>query len=118
MKDDACTVRDIEVPGSHVVDVQGFVRVLECYEDGKDFHPSRFRLLVLCDADPIVWRLRFEVVTVDGPAVPCLTGLTYVGRWLDRWLGAVVFMHPPTRADDVPWAPGRADMTLVEPERK
>ena len=116
MKDDACTVRDIEVPGSLVVDVPGFVRVLESYEDGKDFHPSRFRLLVLCDADPIIWRLRFEVVTVDGPPVPCLTGLTYVGRW--RAMGAAVFMHPPTRADDVPWKPHQADMTLVEPERK
>ena len=55
MKDDACTVRDIEVPGSHVEDVPGFVRVLESYEDDRDFYPSRLRLLVLCDADPIVW---------------------------------------------------------------
>lgn len=108
MKDDACTVRDIEVTGSHVVDVPGFVRVLES-------RGHTFRLLVLCDADPIVWRLRFEVVTIDGPPVPCLTGLTYVGRWQAR--DAAVFMHLPTRADDVPWAPGRADMTLVEPER-
>ena len=118
MKDDACTVRDIEVPGSHVEDVPGFVRVLESYEDDRDFYPSRLRLLVLCDADPIVWRLRFEVVTIDGPPVPCLTGMTYVGRWQGRPSIAAVFMHPPTRADDVPWAPGRADMTLVEPERK
>ena len=115
MKDDDCTVRDIEVPWSHVVDVQGFVRVLESYEDDRHFCPARLCLLVLCDADPIVWRLRFEVVTIDGPAVPCLTGLTYVGRWHAR--GAAVFMHPPTRTDDVPWTPGRADMTLVEPER-
>ena len=115
MKDDACTVRDIEVPGSHVVDVPGFVRLLESYEDDRHFCPARLCLLVLCDADPIVWRLRFEVVTIDGPPVPCITGLTYVGRWHAR--GAAVFMHPPTRADDVPWAPGRADMTLVEPER-
>lgn len=117
MKDDACTVRDIEASGPRVgeyVDVPGFVRVLRCYDD-VDFCPSRLRLIVLCDADPIVWRLRFEVVTIDGPPVPCLTGLTYVGRWRAR--GAVVFMHPPTRAGDEPWAPGRADMTLVEPAR-
>ena len=115
MKDDACTVLDIEVPGSHVVDVPGFIRLLESYEDDRDFYPSRLRLLVLCDADPIVWRLRFEVVTIDGPAVPCLTGLTYVGLWHAR--GAVVFMHPPTRTDIELWAPGRADMTIVESER-
>ncbi len=115
MKDDACTIRDIEVPGSHAVDVQGFVRVLESYEDDRDFYPSRLRLLVLCDADPIVWRLRFEVVDIGGPPAH-LTGLTYVGRWQGRPSSAAVFMHPPTR-DDVPWAPGRADMTLVVPER-
>jgi hypothetical protein len=115
VKDDACTVRDIQLPGSHVVDVPGFVRLLESYEDDRHFCPARLCLLVLCDADPIVWRLRFEVVTIDGPAVPCLTGLTYVGRWHAH--GAAVFMHPPTRAGDVPWTPGRADMTLVEPER-
>lgn len=33
MKDDACTVRDIEVCGEHI-DVAGFVRVLDSYEDG------------------------------------------------------------------------------------
>ena len=103
MKDAACTVRDIEVPvAPRVVDVPGFVRVLEFYEDDRDFYPSRLRLLVLCDADPIVWRLRFEVVSIDGPPVPCLTGLTYVGRWTScasvaSPCGAVVFMHPPTR---------------------
>lgn len=116
MKDDACTVRDIQLPKSHVVDVPGFVRLLESYEDDRHFCPARLCLLVLCDADPIVWRLRFEVVTIDGPAVPCLTGLTYVGRWHAR--SAAVFMHPPTRTDIEPLAPGRADMTLVEPERK
>lgn len=118
MKDDACTVRDIEASGPRIgehIDVPGFVRVLQCYDD-QDFCPARLRLIVLCDADPIVWRLRFEVVSIDGPPVPCLTGLTYVGRW--RAMGAAVFMHPPTRADDVPWKPHQADMTLVEPERK
>jgi len=115
VKDDACTVRDIQLPGSHVVDVPGFVRLLESYEDDRHFCPARLCLLVLCDADPIVWRLRFDVVTIGGPLVPCLTGLTYVGRWHAR--GAAVFMHPPTRTDIEPWAPGRADMTLVEPER-
>ena len=112
MKDDTCIIRQYIVTGE-TVDVPGFVRVLDATAVDE-----RVYLIVLCDADPIVWRLRFEVVTVDGPAVPCLTGLTYVGRWLDRWLGAVVFMHPPARALDEPWAPGRADMTLVEPERK
>ena len=109
MKDDACTVRDIEVCGEHI-DVAGFVRVIDRYEDDV----GSLHLLVLCDADPIVWRLRFEVVPV-GESRPCLTGLTYVGHWRAR--GAVVFMHPPTRAGDEPWAPGRADMTLVEPAR-
>ena len=116
MKDAACTVRDIEVPVTpRVVDVPGFVRVLE-FSDGADAHT--FRLLILCDADPIVWRLRFEVITIDAPqpSTACLTGLTYVGRCHAR--GAAVFLHPPTRAGDVPWEPGRADMTLVEPERK
>jgi len=116
MKDDACTVHDIEVPGSHVVDVPGFVRVLECKGDA-----WRLRMLVLCDADPIIWRLRFEVVTIDGPPVPCLTGLSYIGRWfranIARPLGDAVFMHPPTRAEDALWKPHQADMTLVVPER-
>ena len=55
MKDDACTVRDIEVPGAHGVDVQGFVRVLESRVGvGNDGFPGAFRLLVLCDTD-LVW---------------------------------------------------------------
>ena len=118
MKDDACTVRDIEALGpftSEYVDVSGFVRVLKCYDDD-DFCPSRLRLIVLCDTDPIVWRLRFEVVSIDGPPVPCLTGMTYVGCWVGR--RAAVFMHPPTRAGDEPWKPHQADMTLVKPARK
>lgn len=116
MKDDACTIRDIEV-NTRGVDVQGFVRVLESRVGvGDDGSAGAFRAIVLCDADPIIWRLRFEVVSIDGPPVPCLTGLAYVGRWHDR--GAAVFMHPPTRAADTPCKPHQADMTLVEPERK
>ena len=111
MKDDACTVRDIEVCGEHI-DVAGFVRVLDSYEDGA----GALHLLVLTDADPIVWRLRFEVARIDGPPVPCLTGMTYVGCWVGR--RAAVFMHPPTRAGDEPWKPHQADMTLVKPARK
>ena len=101
MKDDACTVRDIQLPKSHVVDVPGFVRLLESYEDDRHFCPARLCLLVLCDADPIVWRLSFVLVALDEPH-ECLTGLTYVGRWN----GDAVFMHPPTRAGD---EPGQAD---------
>lgn len=114
MKDDTCTVRDIEVPGSHVVDVPGFVRVLEFRTIGDGWYSWSFRLLILCDADPIVWSLRFEVVPM-GESRPCLTGLTYLGYWQAR--GAVVFMHPPTRAEDTLWKPHQADMTLVEPAR-
>ena len=112
MKDDTCIIRQYIVTGE-TVDVPGFVRVLDATAVDE-----RVYLIVLCDADPIVWRLRFEVVSIDGPPVPCLTGMTYVGRWQGRPSSAAVFMHPPTRADDVPWAPDRADMTLVEPERK
>ena len=112
-KDATCTVRDIEVTAhhvvdvagfvrvlDHVVDVAGFVRVLDFYEDDSVFYPSRLHLLVLCDADPIVWRLRFEVVT-PGDTRECLTGLTYIGRWGSD----AVFMRPPTRAGDAPWSP-------------
>ena len=118
MKDDACTVRDIEVCGEHN-DVAGFVRILDRYEDDA----GSLHLLVLCDADPIVWRLRFEVVDIGGSPGPCLTGLWYVGHWTERASiaspsGAAVFMHPPTRAADTLWKPHQADMTLVNPERK
>jgi hypothetical protein len=89
------------------VDVPGFVRALDLgYSD-----MFALRLLVLCDEDPIVWRLRLAVVQLDTPT-PCLTGLTYLGRWPNR---GVVFLHPPTRASDEPWKPHLADMTLVAP---
>jgi hypothetical protein len=108
VKDDACTVRDIEVCGEHI-DVAGFVRVLDSYEDGA----GALHLLVLTDADPIVWRLRFEVVRVGGVRVCLLGVMSFVG-----WSPCVVFMHPPTRAGDELWKPHQADMTLVNPERK
>ena len=106
MKDATCFVR-VAVVKDGQVDVPGFVRVLDLsYSD-----MFTLRLLVLCDEDPIVWRLRLQVVQLDAPT-PCLTGLTYLGRWPNR---GVVFMHPPTRASDEPWQPHRADMTLVVP---
>lgn len=108
MKDDTCTVRDIDLR-TESIDVAGFVRILDHYQDGG----GRLHLLILCDADPLVWRLRFEVVRIEEPC-PRLTGLSYIGRWPSR---GVVFMHPRARADDEPWAPGRGDMTLVhEPD--
>jgi hypothetical protein len=105
MKDATCTVRDIAIDDGMLV--QGFVRVLDASERGGDF-----RLLMLCDEDPIVWRLGFAIATPGEPH-GCLTGLTYLGRWGQD----VVFMHPPTRATDEPWKPHQADMTLVEPTR-
>jgi hypothetical protein len=102
-KDRACTVREIGLEPE--VDVPGFVRVLDSYVSG-----PFVRIMILCDDDPIIWRLRFEVAPIDAPR-PCLTGLTYVGR---RGLTAI-FHHPPARAGDEPWQPNRADMTLVEP---
>lgn len=87
-KDATCTVRERVVDDGMLV--RGFVRVLDhCEHDGDMF------LLMLTDADPIVWRLSFVLVGLDEPH-ECLTGLTYVGRWN----GDAVFMHPPTRADE------------------
>lgn len=106
MKDQICTVRSFIVTGD-AVDVPGFVRVLDCTTPSAD----EIRLIVLCDEDPIVWRLRLQVVQLDTPT-PCLTGLAHVGRWSGR---GVVFMHPPTRAGDEPWQPHSADMTRVTP---
>ena len=105
MKDQICTVREFIVAGE-AVDVPGFVRVLDCTA-----LDDVVRLIVLCDEDPIVWRLRLQVVQLDTPT-PCLTGLTSIGRWSGR---GCVFMHPPTRAGDEPWQPHRADMTKVTP---
>jgi hypothetical protein len=105
LKDATCVVRDIEVRAQYT-DVAGFVRVLDSYEVGT----GNLHLIVLCDADPIVWRLRLELIIVGAPA-PRLTGLTYIGRWG----GGVAFMHPPTRAGDEPWKPHQADMTRVKP---
>lgn len=110
MKDATCVVRDIDVTTGTAL-VAGFVRVLDSYEGPVT---GALHVLVLCDEDEIVWRLCFEVVRIDAPRKgPCLTGLTYIGRWPDA--AAVVFMHPPQRSEDVPWEPGRADMTLVTP---
>ena len=108
MKDDTCIIRQYIVTGE-TVDVPGFVRVLDATAVNERVH-----LIALCDSDPIVWRLRLQIVHLDTPT-PCLTGLANIGRWSGM---GCVFMHPPTRADDVPWKPHQADMTLVEPERK
>ena len=105
MKDQTCTARKFIVTGE-TVDVPGFVRVLDCTAVDEIIH-----LIVLCDEDPIVWRLRLQIVQLDTPT-PCLTGLANIGRWSGM---GCVFMYPPARAGAEPWVPNRADMTLVTP---